>query len=160
MVTEISKWKKDTGPLPLEVPSGNTCLVRQKPLTACLKAGLVPNPMLALVKRSIQTGQGFETEDLSDDQILALITLIDNVVMACTVEPKVYPEPEQDGDRDDERLYVDEVSFPDKYAIYAYAISGVKEVAPFRGEQTGDVERIHDGEDIPVPAVSADGDQG
>jgi hypothetical protein len=64
----------------------------------------------------------------------------------------------QEGDRDPDTLYADEVSLLDKQHVFQWALGGVRDVEPFREQLAGVVESVSDGQDVPDATLSADGD--
>jgi hypothetical protein len=54
----------------------------------------------------------------------------------CVIEPTVNPLPENEADRKQELLYVDEVDLDDKFYIMAFALGGTRDLEGFR-EATG-----------------------
>jgi hypothetical protein len=187
MPTSTQEWKKDKGPQPVEVPSGNTALIRRKPLTAFWKAGRVPNSLIPMVERHVRPGTNAEPLVWTNEMILDMIDLVDGVAVECVVEPRLYPVPKcpacggegkeplntdppsfgtsdcepcrgtGEGEREEDRLYVDEVDFEDKQFIFYYTTQLVDDVKSFRErtqERMGSVDPVEDvpGEDSePTP---------
>lgn len=169
-VTPIQGWKRPAAPKPLTVPSGNVALVRRKPLEALWKQGMIPNSLLPLVQKAIKSGEKVKHEDVeawTEEHMSDIVELIDRVVVDCVVKPKVAPVPlDDDGnevpyeDRDQDKLYVDEVDDEDKAFIYQYVTGGTDDVARFRAEQATGLEIVPDGEDVDGSSEPAAGDQG
>src|SRR6478735_6751057 len=91
-VTSAKSWKKKatvSGPKPLELPSGNTALVRRPGMESFLRDGLIPNslvePIMATVNSNDPQAQStamdeMSTKLLSDPDALAqMLDLVDNV---------------------------------------------------------------------------------
>jgi len=68
------------------------------------------------------------------------MTLVDKIVCSVLVEPVVLPVPEDEEDRTDDQLYVDEVSVDDKLHIFGFAVGGADELQPFPEQQGAGVE--------------------
>ena len=168
--TAVSDWKKDSQGVPLDVPSGHTCLVRRKPMESFLRRGLIPNALLPIVRRAI-SGKEMTDEDVAEldvSQIAEMMELYDTIVIDCVVAPKVYPVPHytqqdvEDGkcspdqvgqeipidDRNSEYLYVDEVDGDDKIFIYNYVTGGTRDLERFRSEQAAAMERLRGSADV------------
>lgn len=121
--------------------------------------GLMALVMPTLQKSQDQGRQGNALEIQDDLETLGLevtkdparladmVTLVDRVTLHCVVEPPVAPVPvwtaenapdpefigkEAASLRSDNVLYVDEVDFEDKLAIFNFAVGGPKELEPFR----------------------------
>lgn len=59
-------------------------------------------------------------------------------------KPHAYKDP----GRDEDKLYVDQVEWDDKFAVYDFALSEASATESFRKEQGGDVESVPDGEEV------------
>lgn len=171
-VTDTATWKSQAQGVDLEVPSGNTCKVRRKPMDSFLRRGLIPNSLLPIVRGAIAGKDMDETDmkDLTEDQIVEMLALYDIIVVDCVVAPKVYPVPHwkasdvEDGkcsaedvgtevppdDRNQDYLYVDEVDSDDKQFIYQFVVGGTRDLEQFRSEQSAAVERLRRGSVVEV----------
>lgn len=168
--TSVQDWKKDSQGVPLDVPSGHTCLVRRKPMESFLRRGLIPNALLPIVRRAI-SGKEMTEADMSEltiEQIAEMMTLYDTIVVDCVVAPKVFPvptfkeqdvkdgkcQPEQVGEeipfdqRNPDYLYVDDVDEEDKHFIYNFVVGGTRDLESFRSEQAAALERLRGGADV------------
>lgn len=132
MATSAKEWKgKLQKDLPL--PSGNTCLVKRVSLDTLLRTGKVPNSLMDIMKGAI-AGRGPTVDTLKEatpEQVMDMIAMMDVVVVACVIEPKVYEVPTDDEQRDDEKLYIDEVDEQDKHFIFAWALGGPSDFKKF-----------------------------
>lgn len=157
--TDVSSWKKKSrGMEPVEVPSGNKAIIRRKPMETFLKAGLIPNDLMPIVKKAMQQGKAdLDAGQIMEDprKITAVFDLIDMIVVECVVEPKVYKAPLREEDRDEDTLYVDEVDWDDRQFIYQYALGSVADLEEFRQRQTPDVEPVQPREDVEDKTVVA-----
>lgn len=157
------QWKSKSSVPSVEVPSGNIARIRRKALTVFMKTGMIPNDLLPIIQKALNAGR----MEVKADELMAtpqLITstleLIDMVVVECVVEPKVYPVPEREDQRDPELLYVDEVDWTDKQFIFAFVVGAVEDVAAFRRQQEGDVAAVPTSDDVagtPVEPASIEG---
>lgn len=179
-----TEWNADKGPLPIEVPSGNTAMIRRKTLSTFLKTGHVPNALVAIVRASMGSGEAPKNfsegiSEWSNEEVADLFSFVDQVVVSCVVQPEVWPVPmcercggdgkytidNADGtkkhfnpcdvcrgtgeaEREEEKLYVDDVDQTDKMFIFTYVTSGVKDLEPFREEQGGDVAPVPSGKGV------------
>jgi hypothetical protein len=150
------QWKKDKKLKPVEMPSGNTGIIRRRPLQAFLKAGLIPNDLLPIIQEALKAGKTeIKPEEIMQDdkKVVGVLELIDVVVVACMVEPEVLPAPVKESERDEDLLYVDEIDWDDKQFIYTYAIGSVADLEAFREQQKANVEVVPDGDvadDAPI----------
>lgn len=141
--TTATQWKKQAQGVPVEVPSGNTALVRNVGMQVFLKQGIVPNSLMAIVKQAI-SGKKIElnVEEITEQQLSDMVDLFDAVTLYVVVEPKVYPAPAQDEERESGKLYVDEVDFEDKQFIFQWAVGGTRDLEKFREEQGAVMESV------------------
>lgn len=170
----VSDWKERSRPHVVRVPSGHMALLQRRPLAAFWKAGLIPNSLMPIVRKSIASGQAVDSEEWDDQKLRDMMLLVDTITIECTIEPQVSPVPvckecrrEKSDEihaqhaylgeeRSDDLLYVDEVDFDDKAFIYQWAVGVVDDVSGFRKTARGDVEPVSSGEDVEREAISAD----
>lgn len=178
-ISTAAQWKtskRSSDASPLRVPSGNTALVRKVSVDKFLSSGWIPNPLLPIIQDMMR---GRNSKTIADkaatdvQNILAMKQLMDRVVVECTEQPVVQPEPEcivchlavedevhhgvphmvdeeiatsaheyEPAARDEELLYVDEIEWEDKTAVYEFALSEASAAAPFHDEQTPSVEPV------------------
>jgi hypothetical protein len=156
-VTSVSQWKQKSPlkPIPLELPSGNTCLVRPVGMDAFLKQGLIPNSLLGIVSKALAAGEAgkagdldmgeFMSEALQDpEKLRSIFDVADAATVYCVLEPRVEPIPEEDpaggvAVRDPEKLYVDEIDLDDKLFIFNFAVGGTRDLEAFRQATTSGV---------------------
>lgn len=151
-ISKASDFKAQ--PVELPLPSGNTCLARRKTLDVFLKRGSIPNSLLALIQRQMDQVDGREvkpadlTDMMEDPKALGdIIALADAVVCECVVEPRVYPTPKNEEERDDELLYADEVDLDDKMFVFSWATGGTKDLERFRDQSARALEDISSGKE-------------
>jgi hypothetical protein len=157
--TSVSSWKKAGHDF--AVPSGNVCRVRRRSLDVFLKTGRIPNSLMPWVQKAIQgkAETDINKEDLSIDQVKDMMEFIDIVVLDTVLEPKVYPVPPDGEERDPELLYVDEVDFDDKAAIFEFSVKGVGRFKSGYEEPTAAMEPVSGSEDVAMPAEPTPSDQ-
>lgn len=161
----------------LPLPSGETCLVRSLGIEALISSGLLENfdGLTSMVKElhldRVASGRATKAED--DEGILRSLVkephkwasfqkLLDGVVVASVVEPKLYAitDPNDQTDpRQPGRLYVDQVDFADRVAIMRAAMKGVSagvdDLKPFRKGSTEDLPDLGDVAGLPREAKRA-----
>jgi len=136
-----SAFKKRSSGL-LQLPSGEVVKVKNLGgLKALLSDGMIPNSLMPLVESAMTSGQVPDmkeviTKDSKIDYSLVddMMHLNDQIAMRCVVEPKVHPVPENEKDRDDDLLYIDEIPEEDKMFIFQWVTGGTKDVEAFRKE--------------------------
>lgn len=137
-VTSAQQWKKANEGIELEVPSGNVCLARRIDLPTLVTQGVIPNALMPMVNKAINTGE-FDAEkeltDLDIEKITDMLSLYDHVALACVIQPELSPAPAEGEERDGDKLYVDEVDMDDKVFIFQWAVGGSSDLERFRAEQ-------------------------
>lgn len=165
-VTSAKGWKRtqvEFTEVPLDLPSGNTALVRPVGAMAFLEAGLVPNslvPYLQQVIEAAEKGKELSPKDTlkalkeDPDQIAGVIQMTDAVTCHCVVRPPVQPVPpwitevvdgeevKRPGPRAPDLLYVDQVDIDDKLFIMQFALGGTRQLEPFRAELAANVASL------------------
>jgi hypothetical protein len=162
-VTSAKAWKKagDAKPQPLEVPSGNTCLVRPVGMQAFMSEGLIPNSLMGIIQASMEAGEkgeevdedkvveGFIADIRSDPSKLQdMIRMADACTVYCVLEPRVLPVPAADEERNPDLLYVDEVDLDDKLFLMNFAVGGTRDLEPFRERLSKGVESVSPSEEL------------
>lgn len=164
-VSSKESWKAGRRGTPVEVPSGNTCLVQNPGMQVFMEQGFIPNSLLAIVQESMETGNApnLTTEDLDMEKMKDMLTFMDAVVCFCVLEPKVLPVPKYDDgtlqplhERDEDQLYVDEVDMEDKSFIFQLAMGGTRDLERFRQEQAAAMASLSAGEELEDDSESAD----
>jgi len=90
-------------------------------------------------------------------QLLAeMMQTLDSIAVYCFLEPKCHNIPEE-GDKDPELLYVDEVELDDKMFLFQAATGGTKDLERFRAEQGGRVEGVQPRPNKPRPTKRTGG---
>jgi len=150
-VSSASDWRAKTKGIELDLPSGSTCLVRRRSITSFLQRGTIPNGLMPLVEQAIKSGVQPSEEELREmaskdsGMIAQMLDLMDACLVECVIEPKVSAVPEDDEDRDDDKLYTDEIDYEDKAAVFAFVTAGVKNLESFLQEPSNGSEDTRDG---------------
>lgn len=182
-VTSVSEFKKKTlsrrGILTL--PSGVRVRAVSPGMSAFITRGLIPNPLLEVIQKSLDTGKEVDPEKLMKDddgeinreRMAELMGLVDSVTCEVMKEPKCYRVPTQadlrvwnqqhpDEQLDDpeqlrraDRLYVDEVDDLDKMFLWQWSVGGTEKLAQFREELTADLGAVAAGQSASLPAKRA-----
>lgn len=161
-VASVADFKAKTKGTVVELPSGVVVKLRKPDgLKALLSGGKIPNSLMGIVEQALNPERKGDV-DMSDlgqnpEAMADLFRLIDNMTVDAFLEPKVHPAPETEEERDDDKVYVDEVDINDRFWILSWAMAGVKDVAPFRPSANTGVEGVADGAGVPVPAVGTPG---
>lgn len=165
-ITPAASWKGRrviTG-VELELPSGNTCLVRPVSIAEMISEDMLPDTLLPIVQGHIDKGSGKRPQDkkpkakdedstvdavMQDPKKIAeMFGAIDKLVSKIVIEPEVHfhkknvadegSEPVWElipGDeRDEDDLYTDEVDLGDKMFIFQWVSGGTTDLERFRGE--------------------------
>lgn len=134
--TSVADWKKPD--LPVELPSGKKIRIKRSSFQAFIKFGIIPNGLMAEVQSALAKGVEPDIAKLAagDEAITEMIAMVDNVIVFVAIEPRVYPLPSGDEEKDDNLLYVDEIDEEDKMFIFQYVTGGTKDIAQFREEAT------------------------
>lgn len=137
------KKKKGTATL-LELPSGAFMKCKRVELTSFLKTGNIPNALLKIVNDALKSGEEIDLENLSDDSgnvdiemVKDMYTMMDQIVIDIALEPEVLPVPDNEADRSDEQLYVDELEDQDKFFLFRWSSGGTADLETFREESSG-----------------------
>lgn len=152
-------WKKkrqDT--FEIEFPD-QVVLVRKLGIKEIIKAGLI-NDLDAFTGQLLPDGTK-SGDDVNPNQIILdamkdekkfsqFEETVDKVVMICVVEPKVYSVPPADHERDENKVYVDEIDIEDKMTIFGHCFSGMGDMSRFPGEQAGNLEPVAEVSGSPV----------
>lgn len=95
------KGKRKNAPVDLNLPSGNTCLVRRTGMLAFLQSGLIPNSLLGLVQDAMDKASKGKSMSKKDEQkmlddlmadptkLAEMFSMIDRVTVDVVVEPPV-----------------------------------------------------------------------
>jgi len=134
----------------LELPSGMIARLRNPGgMRVFIGRGTIPNSLMPIVKGSLESnaesGQAVAQQmaaDVNEDLIQDMMNMMDEIAVTCFVEPRVYPVPDNEADREDDLLYADEIDDEDKMFIFRWVSGGTSDVERFREEQKRDVAAV------------------
>lgn len=171
-VSSASDFKRRAKGQPLPLPSGLVVRARRVSIDEFILTGNVPNPLMEVVSEALEKGRkadvtkmvGVEEGKLDLDMVNSMFQMVEAVVMASVIEPKIHPVPTMDDVyewnqthpdegvkdpedlRDDDLVYVDEVGAEDKMFIFQWNTGGTDDVARFRQEASSDLATLAEGE--------------
>lgn len=160
-VTDVSEWKKEADPL-LELPSGKFVKARRHGMRTFLAAGIIPNALMGVVEKAINQGVEPDLSQIAGDKkkIEEMMTMVDNIVVFCLLEPRVYAVPKvtedgQEEERDPRLLYIDEIAEMDKMFIFQWVTGGTTDLEQFRNELDSSVGAISRSQNVGRPTQRA-----
>lgn len=131
-------FKKKRGNGLVELPSGLVIKLKNPGgLGVFLKKGIIPNSLMGVVHDSLE-GKKTNADEVAksigvdETAIEEMVELLDNILITCAVEPKVFPVPEDENDRDDDLLYADEIEETDKMFVFQWMTGGTSDLESFR----------------------------
>ena len=160
-VTAAAQWKKPSGGVAVELPSGNVCLAQAVPMQKMLGMDIIPNELMGVVSRALEQGES----DIDGSELLGALKgdgdtmdavkkaqrMVDQAVLRIVVEPKVLDnlvkvednggvgwrpldetELAENRARFGEVLYIDDVDELDKMYLFQWAVGGSPDIANFR----------------------------
>lgn len=141
-VSQVGDFKKRLGGV-FELPSGLVMKLRNPGgLMAFMASGLIPNELMSIMQKHINSGKNTTPDELMkdtgrlDEKFLAQMTaMLDNVIVTCAVEPSVMPKPDNEEERSDDQLYADEIPDDDKMFVFQWISGGTSDLATFRQRQ-------------------------
>lgn len=143
----------------LELPSGAVIQAKNSgSMSVFMKAGVIPNSLMAIVQESMASGQQpdmssvLKDGNLDLDMVRDMLDVINTVTVECWVMPPVLPIPENEQDRDPELLYVDEVLDDDKVFVFQWVTGGTRDLEQFRQEHQAAMDNLERLSDVGSPA--------
>lgn len=132
------QWKPNTEFVTL--PSGNSPRIRKLDVVSMIMDdGNVPDTLLALIS------QGGDMTQLSGNDMMALVKILNQMCRAVFVEPAIVDAPDYDANQ----ISIYDVEFADKMSLFQYLVSGESvQAANFRQEQGADGDAAPSGEVI------------
>lgn len=145
----------NNAPKEVQVPSGQTCLIRKLKMEDIVRLGLVDEMDFF----SNEFGND-APEDTTDEQAEAtmidlmkddskfkrVMKTIDAVLVDAIVAPKIWRDPKDESKRQDDRVYISYIDMSDKMALFPFAFSGFSGIQPFRLESEAGVGDVAEGE--------------
>lgn len=143
-------FKQRRGGEDLQLPSELWIKAKRVELQTMVLQGAVPNALMEVVSAALEKGQksdipkmmGVEEGKIDLDMVNDMYEMVNAVVVQVFVEPKCYPVPEAEDDRDDDLLYVDEVDDTDKMFLFQWASGGTSDLERFREEADADMASL------------------
>ncbi len=160
----------------LPLPSGNVARVRALSPNAFLSSGVIPDPLSDIVAKAIHSKKGLppaKIKEIADDpdKVQSTLELFDRVLAYVMVAPQVSMPPPcikcgeffnvderhdpengshlyQEGPRDPDVLYADEVDIKDKVFVFQFALTGVRDLESFREVFPAGLGVVLDVEDV------------
>lgn len=148
-ISQIGDFKKRLGGI-IELPSGLVVKVRNPGgLQAFMSSGIIPNSLMLIIQAGIKSGKAPEAGDILDDEggmnpemLADMNIMVDQLAMKTIIEPRIHPAPEDEDDRLDDQLYVDELPSDDKQFIFQWIAGGTKDLERFRETLAGNVDAV------------------
>lgn len=154
--------KKRSGKL-IELPSGAWVKAKGVDLTSFVKEGKIPNALLGIINDALKSGEEMSMESLQEDGDLDLDTIrdmyemIDAIVMKIVLDPVIHPVPDNEADRSEELLYLDEFEDEDKLYLFNWSQGAVTDLESFRKEQRDGMASLQKGNGDQPTTESTDG---
>lgn len=148
---------KSSARIELKLPSGHTCLVVRPGVQGLIKARLLDSldQLTTIVQAdhidaNNPKAMASAVSALSADpkRLLEAMELMDKVMCHVVVDPKVLMPPSEEDERDEDKLYADEVDEEDKMFIFQFVVGGTRDIATFRAESAKLLGRFPTSQDI------------
>jgi len=146
--TKGTDWRKprEEGFL-LDLPSGNVVRIRPVALDVLLRQGEIPDLLTPFVAKMVY--QGVDTDELDSllsaekltEQSTEMLVLIDAVVTAAFLEPRIVAEPQAD-----DEISIADVELADRGTVFSLAVLPANELRRFLERQAASVEPVPDGD--------------
>lgn len=161
--TSATDWKKSSSQLPLiETPTGKFIRMKRPGMTKFLEAGFLPDSLAVAVRKEINSASRAKVdpkkfiESIDGDAALEMLSVMDRIVCAVMVEPKVVshrrekPFADKPGvfedipedERRDDVVYTDWIDQEDKTFIFQLAVGGSANLERFRAEQAAVMDTV------------------
>lgn len=155
--------KKTGGPQIIELPSGLFMKCKQVSITTFIRDGNIPNALLAIINETLSKGDDFDVNemladgDMDIEKIREMYTMIDDIVIRVAVDPSIERNPENESDRRDSQVYLDEITDEDKMYLFQWSTGAVKDLETFRRESGASVAALEKVSIDQLPPESTDG---
>lgn len=131
----------------MTLPSGNIARLRPVALDTLLASGDIPDFLTPIVGRMLfedqEEGEVFDAGNLVPETV----RLIDLVVRASFIEPRVVDDPQAD-----DEIGLADISAQDKGEVFALATQPARVLASFSDDQAQGLDPLSDGEGDEQPA--------
>lgn len=140
--TPAAQWRKprEEG-VNITLLSGNTATIRPVALDVLVSSGKLPDLLTPIAAQTLWRER--DPQDIADaaDTAKQYADLINAVIPAAFLYPKVVEEPEAD-----DEIALDDIEFGDKVQVFNLATAGALTLRKFRERQVANVESGTDGE--------------
>ncbi len=162
-VSSASDFKKKDKGIELELPSGEVCLIKRPGVEGLIADGVFSDRLLPVIQKSIDAAKGGKSSSVDIDGVMAdtklmadIMQTYDKVCAKVVIAPKVVLHRREtepgvwedipDEERDDEKVYTDEVDLDDKIFIFQFVMGGSDDLARFREQLESSMAAVPDGE--------------
>jgi hypothetical protein len=129
----------------LALPSGNSARIRPVALDVLLRNGKIPDLLTPFVAQMVY--QGVDTDELDKllsvekltEQSTEMLELIDAVVCAAFVEPRIVEDPQED-----DEISIADVELADRGTVFSLAVLPANDLRRFLQRQAAGVEPLPD----------------
>ena len=161
-MTKPSEWKKTADETKMiELPSGNSILVRRPSLVSMMRRGIIPNGLYSVAMKALEG----KAQDMKPEVIKPFLDFLALFVSEAAIEPKIVLKDVTD----DNQVSIDDLADEDIFAIWlgSQSIGAKKDQAreeeskkleTFREEPVGD-SNGSGSDKISSPAVGASSDK-
>lgn len=166
-VSSASEFKKGQAGKVMRLPSGQVVRARRVELKTFLRQGQIPNGLLSIVQGAIDKGKTQDAQALMAganidlDKVAEMYEMVDMVVQAVVIEPKIHPLPTHSDDgveltteeeikaaKKDDLVYTDDIDDESKMFLFQYSTGGTDDVATFREEARAGLAALAPGQDF------------
>lgn len=148
-VQEFKARRYDT----IALPSGLTVQAKRGGVEVFIKSGKIPNSLMPLLKAAMvgdeEAAKALASLDVNPEMLGEMFELFDIVAVATITVPKVWLVPDDESERDAERLYVDEIDGEDKQFLFQWAVGGTADVEKFREQAEQSVVALRQSKEVP-----------
>ena len=149
-VSGAADFKKRKQGTVLELPSGIVIRAKRVELQTMIMQGSVPNPLMEVVSEALEKGKkadvakmvGVDEGKVDLDTVRDMYEMVNAVVIESVIEPPIHPLPDDEDDRDDDLVYIDEVEDTDKMFMFQWASGGTSDLEQFRRESDADMAAL------------------
>lgn len=129
--SSAAEFRRNRNPL-VRLPSGNVMRLKRVGIFDVIELGMVPQTLST--EAAAVAGPGLKT--MTEDQIRKYIGVVNIVVCACADEPTVVMRPAEGepAAETEDTLYVDELTFFDREAIFKWGCGLASSLQPFRSQ--------------------------
>lgn len=141
--TSAAEWRKprEEGYV-VTLPSGHVARLRPVALDVLIVSGKLPDLLTPLAAKSLWVETDGEKIGNEAEQAKGYAELVNIVVPAAMVEPRIVDEPEGD-----DEISLEDIDFADKVAVFQLATQPAEVLRRFRDKQERDVAAVSNGKD-------------